>query len=128
MLDEGINIISKTKGRRPAILLVRDGKQCIYKAYSGDEQDKRFLSAVKYPDNNYKRKGERGRCRCQHCGNVMVAAWPEWRIYGLCNRCAYKDGKHIWVDDFVIAYITLDDKNQDIKYKWEQSGGGPITF
>jgi hypothetical protein len=58
----------------------------------------------------------------------MIAAWPEWRIYGLCKNCAYNDGKQIWVEDYVIAYISFDDQNQEIKYCWEQSGSGPITF
>ena len=128
MLDNGIKVIGRTKGRRPAILLERDGRQFIYKAYSGEEQDRRFLSAVKYPDGTYKPEGIKGRCRCQHCGNAMNAAWPEWRIYGLCKNCAYNDGKQVWVEDYVIAYISFDDENQEIKYRWEQSGGGPITF
>jgi len=119
--EDTILKLSEVPGERPTIKVTRLGKTHYYRQYSEEEQDERDISTGLNKDGSPRKNP--GRCRCQHCEKVMELPPISWRLYGLCEMCAGRHGKHMTIPDTLITYIRVDDESEEIFYMWKEPGG-----
>ena len=107
------HISARFHSKRPCVVIKKNEREYIYRAYTAADQDRRHKEVVQYheiePGKGKKKKKKvrflKDKCRCEHCGTVQWAPWPEWRIYGLCFECCHRKGKNVHLADDVEVYM-----------------------